>query len=383
MIEREFISVEEYERNRRAAAPPAPLEVFVAGQWQGKQPRPQRWIVDYMIPEGAVTMLSGHGASGKSILALQLSVACALGREWLGRTTRPCKVLVLACEDDKDELHRRVDAILRHHNAEPADLEDRLFIAPRVGLLNALVEYEHRFAEGEETALMGQLMNFAVNEGVELVVVDSLHDVFTGNENDRPQARQFVNSLRGVAMEIQGAVLLIAHPSRSGIETGSGESGSTAWHNAARSRMYLRNADPDRDGPVERILESRKSNYAGAFEPIDLTWKDGVFEADPPMTGTIKSIKERRANRIFLECLDAATTQGRALSEFKNAANWAPRMMARMKQADRVTEREFLGAMQRLFDAGTIEVGSPFVKPNRHPAKGIVRASGEGESSVR
>ncbi len=170
---------------------------------------------------------------------------------------------------------------------------------------------------------------------------------------------------------------LVGHPSRSGIETGSGESGSTAWHNATRSRLYLRNADPDRDGTAERVLESRKANYASAFEPIGLTWANGVFEAEPPMTGTIKSIKERRADRIFLECLDAATAQGRALSEFKNAANWGPRMMAGMQQGDGVKEREFRGAMERLFDAGAIEVGAPFLKSNRHPAKGIVRVNSE------
>ncbi len=107
MTERKFIPLDEYERHRKAAAPPAPLDVFVAGQWQGKEPPARRWIVDGILPEGAVTMLSGHGASGKSIIALQLAIACALGRDWLGRTVRPCKALVMACEDEPDELHRR------------------------------------------------------------------------------------------------------------------------------------------------------------------------------------------------------------------------------------------------------------------------------------
>ena len=369
----ERISLDEYERRRKAAAPPAPLDVFVAGQWQGKVPPERRWIVDNIIPEGAVTMLSGHGASGKSIIALQLAIACALGRNWLGRTVRPCKALVMACEDEPDELHRRCDAILRHYGAEPVDLEDRLLISSRVGQLNTLLDYEHRFAEGEENALMGQLMNTAVDNGVEFVVIDSLHDVFSGNENDRPQARRFVNSLRSIALETKGGLLLIAHPSRSGIETGSGESGSTAWHNAARSRLYLRNADPDRDGPVERILESRKSNYSGAFDPIGLTWKDGVFEAEPPVTSTIKYINERRADGIFLECLDTATHQNRNLSDSKNSTKYAPKVMARMNQANGCMARDFEGAMNRLFDTGTIVMGSPFKRENRHPAHGIVR----------
>ena len=33
--------------------------------------------------------------------------------------------------------------------------------------------------------------------------------------------------------------LLLAHPSLTGMSTGTGMSGSTGWNNAARSRMYF------------------------------------------------------------------------------------------------------------------------------------------------
>ena len=52
---------------------------------------PRRWLVDGWIPMGAVTMLAGDGGVGKSLLAMQLATACAIGQPWLGQHTMSCK----------------------------------------------------------------------------------------------------------------------------------------------------------------------------------------------------------------------------------------------------------------------------------------------------
>lgn len=45
-----------------------------------------------------------------------------------------------------------------------------------------------------------------------LVIIDPLADVFAGNENARSEARQFIAMLRGLAIDFDLAVLLLAHP---------------------------------------------------------------------------------------------------------------------------------------------------------------------------
>lgn len=45
---------------------------------------PRRWHIDGWIPQRSVTLISGDGGTGKSLLALQLAVATATGRPWLG-----------------------------------------------------------------------------------------------------------------------------------------------------------------------------------------------------------------------------------------------------------------------------------------------------------
>jgi RecA-family ATPase len=67
-----------------------------------------------------------------------------------------------------------------------------------------------------------------------LVLLDALADVFGGEEIARTQARQFIGLLRGLAIDHSLAVVLIAHPSLTGMASGAGTSGSTAWSNSVR-----------------------------------------------------------------------------------------------------------------------------------------------------
>jgi RecA-family ATPase len=62
-----------------------------------------------------VSGLVAPGDSGKTTLRLTQAIEVALGRSLLGYPIyRRCKALIVSFEDDKDELHRRLDAICRH-----------------------------------------------------------------------------------------------------------------------------------------------------------------------------------------------------------------------------------------------------------------------------
>jgi RecA-family ATPase len=67
------------------------------------------------------------------------------------------------------------------------------------------------------TALFHQLLEVAKAHGAQLIIIDTLADVFSGNENDRAQARAFAQQALGLlARETRGAVMALAHPSRNG-----------------------------------------------------------------------------------------------------------------------------------------------------------------------
>ena len=89
------------------------------------------------------------------------------------------------------------------------------------------------------TQLFAELEARVAADRPQLVVLDTLADLHSGQENDRTTARQFIGLLRGLAMRYDCAVLLLAHPSLTGKQNGSGLSGSTGWDASVRSRLYL------------------------------------------------------------------------------------------------------------------------------------------------
>jgi RecA-family ATPase len=329
-----------------------PLDVVDPITLQGQRIPERRWLVPDWFPLRNVSLLSGDGGLGKTQLAQQLATACATGRPWLGLNVMRCKAMIVACEDEVDELHRRQEAINRHLGVEFADLEDVQW-APRVGLSNSLASFDSS-GRAEATNFLGQLVHQAVGFGAQLIVLDSLHDFYEGREIDRVQVAAFVSLLRELAVEADAAVIVTAHPSMAGRASGSGEAGSTAWHNKVRARAYLRR--PEEAEPDERVLSRRKSNYGPLDGEIRLRWRAGVFVADAEATGLLGAIKRRSAEEAFLACLVELTRQGRRVNPIRNQASFAPKVMATMRAAEGYRVRELEQAMERLLAARRVVV---------------------------
>ncbi len=332
----------------------------------------RRWMVRDWIPHGAVTLLGGDGGVGKSLLAMQLLTAAAIGKSWLGQETMPCRVLGVFCEDDADELHRRQHDINRHYGIEFGDLENMMW-ASRVGDDSVLMTFNGD--HGEPTERFQQIHDAAQDFGAQLIVLDSLHDLFGGNENFRPQARAFVNLLRSLARDCDGAVVLNAHPSLSGLSSGSGMSGSTAWNNAVRSRLYLTRPKVEEVDDQERVLSRMKANYSGSGDALRMRWEEGVFKPEEHQGGIFDTIERHAHETAFLGALDTLNRQGRKVSANPAANNYALKLMTRRSECRGIRRRDIESAMERLFSDGLIVV-EEYGRPSS-PSARIVRATPE------
>ena len=348
----------------------APYRYTVVSECEGASIPERRWLVPNWIPQGQVTKIDGDGGTGKTLIAQQLMTAAALGRDWLGLPVTPCKTFGLFCEDDEDELRRRQALINQHYDCSFADLEMNMAWMSLVGVGAEFADFSQYEAPKPSDAYQ-RLVATAIEFGAGLVVVDSLHDVFTGNENIRTHARWFIRLLQDLAQGIDGAVVLTAHPSLSGRSSGTGESGSTAWGNAVRSRLHLDRPEGDgADGAAddtERILTRKKSNYARAGESLTLNWCDGVFAPVHQTTGIVASMERRRAEAVFLDLLCRSEAEGRPVSDNPRASNHAPKMFARRSRNMRegYAKRDFEIAMETLFSDGKIERVA-YRSPDRH-----------------
>ena len=322
-------------------------------------PLPNRqWLVDGWIPERAVTMLSGDGGVGKSLLVLQLMIASALNRPWLGKAVEHRRSFAMFCEDDKDEIHSRARAILDTHGASFSDLKGVTW-SPRAGLENVLMSFATTGNEpGRPTRIYKEFRNQVVSSGARLVIIDTVADTFGGNENFRSQVRGFIGLLRNLANEIDGSVILTAHPSVAGKENGTGISGSTAWNNSVRSRLYLTRPTTDEDAQSNkdaRILKKMKSNYGSIGDTVSFRWSEGAFVVDAYEDSLDRGARNSRADRVFLECLRKLVQQGESVSS-KPSPTYAPKVMRARFPECGVGKADLEAAMNRHLNAGTIRI---------------------------
>lgn len=89
-----------------------PLDIINLAQLAGKPIPPRDWLVEDIVPAYQVTLLTGNGGDGKSLLAIQLGVAVATGTDWIGFLPKQGGVLLASAEDEHDEVHRRVIDII-------------------------------------------------------------------------------------------------------------------------------------------------------------------------------------------------------------------------------------------------------------------------------
>ena len=255
---------------------------FTPNRWSIATPPQREWMVEGCVPKGSVVILAGDGGLGKSLLCQQLMTAAALGHNWLGMPTQKSRSLAVFCEDEPDELHRRQADICAHYGCRMSDLEG-VAMASRVGEDSVLMSFKQWGDDsGRETPLFGEIRNAAKAHKANLVFLDTAADVYSGNEIDRVQVRTFIRHLRRLAIELQGAVILTQHPSNEGMNSGSGRSGSTGWHNSVRSRLYLtapkaKTGDEDKPSDI-RHLKTMKANYGKWGGKLEIQWKRGVFE---------------------------------------------------------------------------------------------------------
>jgi RecA-family ATPase len=191
-----------------------------------------------------------------------------------------------------------------------------------------------------------------------LVTLDVLADMFAGEERSRTQTRQFANLLHGLTKRHACGILLLAHPSLTGMNTGTGLSGSTDWNNGFRSRCYFhspKNQDGTEINKNLRIFEGKKNNRGELGAPIAVEWKNGLFVPVQGTGGFDKLAAEQKADDVFLDLLTQFNRQGRDVSP-NPSVTFAPAVFAKHEDAKGLNKDQLRAAMDRLLKAGKVKI---------------------------
>ncbi|MCK1652252.1 AAA family ATPase [Bradyrhizobium sp. 149] len=357
--------------------PAAKLPWLNMSEWDGRPIPERQWAIRDRVPLKQAGLFSGEGGTGKSIIELMKNVAHVTAKDWLGTVPEPGPAFYLGAEDDKDEIHIRLAAIAQHYGVTFKDLiGGGLHVLPLLGQDATLVAAT-KGGTVEVTGLYRQLFEAAGDIKPKNISIDTLSRAFSGNEIDRVQVYAFAMHMQALAKVADGSVTVLSHPSLQGINSGSGLSGSTAWHGAFRFRQYLKAAKSDDGEQVNndlRELEFKKNQYGPRGETIVLRYQRGLFLPEGGVSSLDKLAREAKVNETFLELLHRFAGQGRNVSATPTAPNYAPTAFADDPDAKRhgFRKADMKDAMARLFSAGKVHIEN-YGRPSRPASRLTVK----------
>ena len=334
-----------------------PLAWLDMSSWD-HEPIPEReWAILNRVPLRQVGLFSGEGGTGKSIIELTKNVAHVASKDWFGSMPERGPAVYVGAEDDEKELHIRLSFIAKHYGVTFEELiAGGLHVLCLLGQDATLCAAGGKSGKVEVTHLYRQLYEEAGDIKPKNISVDTLSRAFAGSEIDRVQVYAFAMHMQALAMVAGGSVTVLSHPSLQGISSGTGISGSTAWHGAFRFRQYLTAAKPqDGEQPNDdlRQLEFKKNQYGPKAETIVVRYQHGLFLPVPGVSSLQKVAQEQSDDEAFLAALDEAEKQGRHVSDSVNANNYAP---ATLSKTANIPRARLAAAMERLFAAGKIHM---------------------------
>jgi RecA-family ATPase len=345
---------------------PLALKVYNGRDLAKTTPPEREWEIPDMIPAARVTGVSGDGAAGKSLLAEQLGIAVASGTDFIGKLPRKGKALYLTCEDDIDEMHRRLkDIIAGRGDINVGDLVN-FEIIDMVGEDALLASLDGRSGRLIPTEVYTAVVNHieklfgphvkGSDEG-RIVILDTLAKVYGGDENIRMQVTQFVGFLDKIAIRYHVAIIPLLHPSLVGMSSGTGLSGSTGWHGSMRARMYLTsvpNGEKEPD-PCLRQLVVKKNNYGPSGEIIVIRWEKGRYVLMGGKGIIERAAEDAKAEDAYMRMLNKCVKQNIRVSPNPSQSQ-AARLFAEMEDNGGFKAKDFVNAQRRLLDKGKIVI---------------------------
>ena len=192
---------------------------------------PPKWLIPGVLTEGSLAAIYGAPESGKSFLAVDMSMAVAGGIDWHGRAVERGAVLYIAAEGAPG-LGKRVRAWKMSRGAQGQAFDFRL------------MRDELNLAAEKDGAVRAFVKAVADELGpLKLIVIDTLNQTAAGaDENSAKDMSRYIASMKRLRDTTGAAVVVVHH---SGKDASKGMRGSTALLGAMDATVEV---ERDKDG---------------------------------------------------------------------------------------------------------------------------------------
>ena len=238
--------------------PPVSLDEWDAGDEPGPIP-PRQWLLGDQFCRGFLSSIVCAGGVGKSALRLLQFISLALGRSLCSQHIfRRCRVLLVSLEDDCDELHRRIKAVLDHYSVDRTELKSWLFCAtPRLAKL-AQLNGNIRVVGPLER----QLRDAIKRSKPDIISLDPFIKIHALEENDSGDMDFVCDLLAKFAIEFNIAVDSPHHVHKGRLTPGDADSGrgSSGIRDAGRLIYTLATMSED-EAKMLGIAPEKRTSY--------------------------------------------------------------------------------------------------------------------------
>lgn len=205
---------------------------------------PRPWLFQGDILRGSLTGFVAAGGIGKSMLTVALAVAAAANRaDFIGMRLvpgGPYRAMLIANEDDYDELRGRIAAVCDLAGIDRRSLQGRLFTyqAPDYSRFLAMVRNPKTRAMVPTNALVA-LQTFTRENKIDIRFWDPFVELHTGNENDNTDVAAVMAAIRQ-ASRLNATADVVVHHSRkptAGVAEIAGDADSARGGSAFRGNV--------------------------------------------------------------------------------------------------------------------------------------------------
>lgn len=181
-------------------------------------------LIKGVLRQGHKMLIAGPSKAGKSFALIEMSIAIAEGKKWLGWDCTQGRVLYVNFELDRPSaLHRF------------RDVYQAMGLAPQN--INNIDIWNLRGKTVPMDKLAPKLIRRSLKKNYIAVIIDPIYKVLTGDENSADQMAHFTNQFDKVATELGSSVIYCHHHSK------GSQGGKKSMDRASGSGVFAR--DPD------------------------------------------------------------------------------------------------------------------------------------------
>ena len=221
----------------------------LAAEWDN-MPKLAEPLIEGVLRQGHKMLIAGPSKAGKSFALIEMCIAIAEGKKWMGWQCTQGKVLYVNLELDRASCLHRFKDVYESSGLKASNLAN-------IDIWNL------RGKSIPMDKLAPKLIRRAHKKGYIAVVIDPIYKVITGDENSADQMANFCNQFDKVCNELNVSVIYCHHHSK------GAQGGKKSMDRASGSGVFAR--DPDalldlielelKESEKNRIIDSIVCNY--------------------------------------------------------------------------------------------------------------------------